>query len=226
MTRKSWLSCTDPERMIDFLWEKASERKKRLFACACCRRLWDYWNGVTHTNREAATTHRRWVRALRNAVQVAERYADAQATGAELEQATSVAGSGDAVAFAFIDCATGGLPGGTTNALRDVASLAVSGMWEVGEQEGTAETAAQAHLLREIFGNPFLPVTFSPEWRTNTAVSLARQMDESRDFSAMSILADALQDCDCNSADILNHCRGAGPHVRGCWVVDLVLGKE
>ena len=79
--------------------------------------------------------------------------------------------------------------------------------------------------VRDIFGNPFRPVTFSPTWRTDTAVALARQMYESRDFSAMPILADALQDAGCDNDDILDHCRGDGPHVRGCWVVDLVLGK-
>jgi hypothetical protein len=80
--------------------------------------------------------------------------------------------------------------------------------------------------FRDIFGNPFRPVTFSPEWRTDTAVALASQMYESREFGAMPILADALQDAGCDNEDILNHCRGDGPHVRGCWVVDLVLGKE
>ena len=60
----------------------------------------------------------------------------------------------------------------------------------------------------------------------DTAVALARQMYESRDFSAMPILADALQDAGCDNEDILSHCRSDGPHVRGCWVVDLVLGKE
>jgi hypothetical protein len=89
-----------------------------------------------------------------------------------------------------------------------------------------AELAAQAVLVRDIFGNPFRPVAFSPEWRTDTAVALARQMYESREFSAMPILADALQDAGCDSDDILNHCRGDGPHVRGCWVVDLVLEKS
>ena len=80
--------------------------------------------------------------------------------------------------------------------------------------------------FRDIFGNPFDPVAFSPEWRSSTAVALAAQMYESRDFSAIPILADALQDAGCDSADVLSHCRDAGaPHVRGCWVVDLVLGK-
>lgn len=74
-------------------------------------------------------------------------------------------------------------------------------------------------------GNPFCLVTFSPAWRTDTAVSIARQMDESRDFGAMPILAAALQDAGCDSGDIFSHCRDQGPHVRGCWLVDLVLGK-
>ena len=84
----------------------------------------------------------------------------------------------------------------------------------------------QTGLIRDIFGNPFRPVAFSPAWRTDTVVSLARQMYESHEFGAMPILADALQDAGCDDDDILNHCRGPGPHVRGCWVVDLVLGKE
>ncbi len=63
-------------------------------------------------------------------------------------------------------------------------------------------------------GNPFRPVTFSPSWRTDTTLALARQMyADSRDFGAMPILADALQDAGCDSADILTHCRGDGPHV-------------
>ena len=80
-------------------------------------------------------------------------------------------------------------------------------------------------LIRDIFGNPFLPVTFSPAWRTDTAIALARTMYDARDFSAMPVLADALQEAGCEDTSILGHCRGEGPHVRGCWVVDLVLDK-
>jgi hypothetical protein len=86
-------------------------------------------------------------------------------------------------------------------------------------------TVEHCHHLRDIFGNPLRPITFDTDWRTSTAVALASQMYESRDFSAMPILADALQDAGCDNGDILDHCRGPGPHVRGCWVVDLVLGK-
>jgi hypothetical protein len=82
-----------------------------------------------------------------------------------------------------------------------------------------------AHLIRDVFGNPFRAVTPHPDWLTPSAVAIARQMYESREFSAMPILADALQDAGCEDEQLLGHCRGPGPHVRGCWVVDLVLGK-
>ncbi|MBN9120840.1 MAG: hypothetical protein J0I06_17100 [Planctomycetes bacterium] len=81
-------------------------------------------------------------------------------------------------------------------------------------------------MFHDIFGEPLRSVVFSSSWRTDTAVALARQMYESREFGAMPILADALQDAGCTNEDVLAHGRGPGPHVRGCWVVDLVLGKE
>ncbi|MBA4062310.1 MAG: hypothetical protein C0501_01125 [Isosphaera sp.] len=90
-----------------------------------------------------------------------------------------------------------------------------------------AVAAEQAGVLREVLGNPFRPAAFDPAWRTDTAVSLAAGMYEGRDFAAMPILADALQDAGCDHDDVLSHCREAGrAHVRGCWVVDLVLGRE
>ncbi|MBP3957608.1 hypothetical protein J8F10_20355 [Gemmata sp. G18] len=79
--------------------------------------------------------------------------------------------------------------------------------------------------MRDILGNPFCPIALSPDWRTGTTISLAQQMYDSRDFSAMPILADALQDAGCDNTDILDHCRSDGPHIRGCWVVDAILGK-
>jgi hypothetical protein len=89
------------------------------------------------------------------------------------------------------------------------------------------ETGSRAAtIIRDICGSPFQPVTFHPSWLTDTVVTLARVMKGSRDFSAMPILADALQEAGCDNADVLEHCRGPAPHVRGCWVVDSVLGKE
>lgn len=87
------------------------------------------------------------------------------------------------------------------------------------------EAANQAALLRCILGNPYRPVVLDPAWRTSTVVQLAQGIYDDRDFSAMPILADALQDAGCDNADVLNHCRDTGPHARGCWVVDLILGK-
>ena len=82
-------------------------------------------------------------------------------------------------------------------------------------------------IVLDTLGNPFRPVAVAPEWRTDTAVTLARGVYQSRDFGAMPILADALPDAGCDNANILNHCRDVNQvHVRGCWVVDLVLGKE
>ena len=82
-------------------------------------------------------------------------------------------------------------------------------------------------VLHDIFANPFRPVSFDMSWRTATAVAIAKEMYDSRDFSAMPILADALQDAGCDNDDLLAHCRDANcVHVRGCWVVDLVLGKS
>ena len=85
----------------------------------------------------------------------------------------------------------------------------------------------QSCLVRDIFGNPFRPVTFDPEWRTTTALALARGIYDERAFDRLPILADALQDAGCDNDDILTHLRDTTtPHVRGCWALDLVLGKE
>lgn len=95
-----------------------------------------------------------------------------------------------------------------------------------GRDIAVAEGAAQVCLLRDIFGNPFRPVTLDPRWQSETVVALASGIYAERAFDRMLILADALEDAGCDNADILAHCRGDGPHVRGCWVVDLILGKS
>jgi hypothetical protein len=137
-------------------------------------------------------------------IEIGERAADGLASEDEVAAAATV----NSVAWAVI----------TDDWFSAVEAARAAGEWENEE--------IQCHLVRDIFGNPFRPVVFSPSWRTDTAVALARTMYDSREFSAMPILADALQDAGCDNPDILSHCRGEGPHVRGCWVVDLVLGKE
>ncbi|MCE9568122.1 MAG: hypothetical protein K8U57_39470 [Planctomycetes bacterium] len=92
--------------------------------------------------------------------------------------------------------------------------------------KGTQEAAAQAALCRDIFGNPFRPVVADPAWLTTTVVALATGIYTDRAFDRMPILADALQDAGCDTPAVLNHCRADNIHVRGCWVVDLILGKS
>jgi hypothetical protein len=87
-------------------------------------------------------------------------------------------------------------------------------------------SSAPAIYCWDIFGNPFRPISIAPSWLTSTVVALAKGIYNDRAYDRMPILADALQDAGCENADILNHCRGEGVHVRGCWVVDLLLGKE
>jgi len=113
----------------------------------------------------------------------------------------------------------------TTHLLRNVSNLLGERSQLQAHKNNPLAEVSNATLLRDIFGNPFKPVAFDPDWRTSDVTAMSRGMYETRDFAAMPILADALQDAGCENADILDHCRGPGPHVRGCWVVDLVLGK-
>jgi len=83
-----------------------------------------------------------------------------------------------------------------------------------------------APIVREIFGNPFHPVAVEPRWQTETVVAIATGIYAERAFDRLPILADALEEAGCDNGDVLSHCRGPGPHVRGCWVVDLLLRKE
>ena len=94
--------------------------------------------------------------------------------------------------------------------------------WKLHE----AGMALHGEIFRNVFGDPFRPVVFDRAWRTETAQLLARQMYESRDFSVMPILANALQDAGCTHDDVLNHCRDQQvPHVRGCWVIDFLINE-
>ena len=88
------------------------------------------------------------------------------------------------------------------------------------------DRAILCDIIRDIFGNPFRPVAFDPAWRTEHTVGMAAKMYDDREFAAMPILADALEEAGCEHADILAHCREPGVHVRGCWVVDHLLGKS
>jgi hypothetical protein len=220
--------------MLRFLGDGRSLRKHQLFAAACCRRV------------EHLLIDRRSVASITVAESFADGLIDEEARyqanadayraweelpvdcGPELEPGDPgfFRSNLGLAQFRAADAAHhASLRGGGAADLR-----AREAMFEVDATQGRplwqAEKDAQRDLLRDIFGNPFRPVAFDPAWRTSTAVALARQMYESRDFALMPILADALQDAGCENEDVLAHCRGTGPHVRGCWVVDLVLGKS
>jgi len=100
-------------------------------------------------------------------------------------------------------------------------------MWQL---TGRLVGSRQSDVLRCIFGPlPFRPVALAPSWRTwhgGLPVSMARRMYGSRDFGDLPVLADALEEAGCQDQDILGHCRSGGEHVRGCWVIDLLLGKS
>jgi len=164
----------------------------------------------------------------RDDVDLAERFADGQAT--ETELAAAHRRVNDLACAHYADTKEREIRRwaemvAVANAVRLPAD-AGDAVWNLNRAAQRGIALNMVALLRDIVGNPFRPVVFSPEWRTSTAVAIARGMYESRDFSPMPILADALQDAGCYNDDVLNHCRDPQQvHVRGCWVVDHVLGK-
>jgi hypothetical protein len=212
MTETQWLAGADPRALLEFLVGRGdlSPRKHRLFAAACCRRAWP----LLADPRSRA------------AVEVAERFADGAAS--REERVAALDGAGDATADVPGD---GHLSYPAACAAEDLLPepLAPFDSWcdLPGPGEGEADGAlARAALVRDIYGNPFRPAGFDPRWRAADAVGLARATYDERAFDRLPLLADALMDAGCDSDEILAHCRSAEPHVRGCWVVDLVLGKE
>ncbi len=216
MTEVEWLASADPGPMLEFLRGKVSERKMRLFCCACCRRAWG-----------------RLGRGGRRAVEIGERYADGQAGfwGSLRGEFLALFKPGGPERTA-VGIVVNPWPRGpkTRVAVPQVVAREIRGDDPTGE-----EAAAQAGLLRDVIGPlPFRVrwvwqrrgLSVSPEWLTSTVVALAAGIYAERAFDRLPILADALQDAGCEHPDILAHCRSDGPHVRGCWVVDLVLGKE
>jgi hypothetical protein len=251
---RTWLTCTDPEALLPELHGVASERKLRLFASACVRRVWDLLE-----------------RRSRQGVEVAEAYADGRADAWDLIAATQAAlearrqaeahyiqaddeyelhleadepdeggDDGEAGYHAYARLAAAGDRLAVADAAHrllqtppqpaQLARLLARVRWLVRQTTGIseeAEKARQALLLREVVGNPFRPVRLHPAWlgwADQTVPRLAEGVYEEGAFDRLPILADALEDAGCTCADILSHLRGPGPHVRGCWALDLILG--
>jgi len=206
MTEAEWQESASVPEMLGSV-PPLSYRKQLLYGCACCRWVW----------AELAAQRR-------FAVEVVEEYADGRVSLDDVRSAADVAQvapsiEGEDWASLLLVRKVLRLP------LSEICNLTTS-LISVFASNTPAEEKAQAATMRCVSGNPFRPVTFSPQWRTDTAIALARTMYDSREFGAMPILADALQDAECDNDNILSHCRSGGTHVRGCWVVDLVLGKE
>ena len=222
MTEAEWLRSTDVGQMERFLRDHpaSNDRKLRLFGCACCRRVWRLFRDERS----------------QRVVELAERYADGLVTDPDLTvacqeamQATEVDhGEWQPIHGAYHHAAQAAWWMGLTDQPFDAGYVSERcyGATVCDPDDPEIEDQAQAALLRDIFGNPFRPVAFDPRWRTSDTLGLARAIYEDRAFDRLPVLADALMDAGCADEQVLEHCRSDGPHARGCWVVDLVLGKE
>ena len=211
MTEQEWLACTDPQPMLQFLGDRASDRKLRLFACACCRRMWNMFEDERS----------------RKAVEAAEQYADGLATEQEREEVAEGAGAANRLTY-FAAPAASAIGHDAVRAASGASQLSAAYAVDADSTD-EAELVAQATLLRDIIGNTILRATVDASWlawNDGTVVKLAQAIYDERAFDRLPVLADALEEAGCHDPDILAHCREPGEHVRGCWVVDLLSGKE
>jgi hypothetical protein len=232
MTPSEWNACTEPEKMLAFLRDsgRASERKLRLFAVACCRWIWPLLT----------------VERSKRAVQLAEEFAEGLVGKAALAPSRNELRAKDRAdmrAFVFGTPRPQGDPGHAAaawGAAWDASRECLRAIgWEAARHVSRAVEVAhefsglphggrsdQASLLRCIFGAlPFRPVAWLT-WNGGTVRPLAESIYERRASEEMGVLADAWEEAGCHDAEILAHCRGPGPHARGCWVIDVVLARQ
>jgi hypothetical protein len=242
MTEVEWNTSTDFRAMLRQLGKRANGRKLRQFRCACCRRR---WNQITDPrSRSAIETAERFAVGLVGTREVHQAAADAKCAYADVVAALRVGGSRASPACVAAWAAAGSCKGGVNQWLQGVSQLAqcdahdvVVKTGRVGQSLWFSERDASwdswceygCKVLRDLFGNPFRPVTLDPVYRTwsgGALVKLARAIYEEGRFADLPVLADALEDAGCTNTDVLTHCRSGSEHVRGCWVVDLLLGKQ
>jgi hypothetical protein len=216
---RKWLGeVADPESLLQLVRGTASERKLRLFAVACCRCIWPLLPGGP----------------VRAAVEVAERFAEGQATPEELRAARLIARREEVVVGGKVtwDAALTAAKRTAWEVLvlaQDTAYVADGSPDIHGWENTTWDDLSRrlCDLIRDLF-NPLQPVTLDPTWLTwhaGTIPNLARTIYAEQAFDRLPILGDALEDAGCSEAHLLDHCRNGGEHVRGCWVIDLLLGK-
>jgi hypothetical protein len=232
MNEADWLTTREPGGMLATLFQRGYHTRPdgpsaaglRLFACACCRGIWDLLPDPR----------------LQDAVEVAERYALGQCGDRDLRDAHEQAsralwrlGPGGHGYHAAQAACWASIPAASESAVVGMARHAAelsAGAWRQANPTPVPGPVCswQADLLREIFGNPFRPAAIDPAWlaREDRAVArLAGIIHADGAFDTMPILADALEEAGCADQAILAHCRGAGGHVRGCWVLGLLLGE-
>jgi hypothetical protein len=234
MTEAQWAASTEPFAMLDFLRAKTrnhvDKRRLRLFACACCREIW-------HLLTEEASCR---------AIEVAERYADQLATVAELETADVAARTVGQrrQKDPFKDACWAASNPTTADTTIGIAAACVFGYaaWALAKEASKKAPEREAHraatftrkagFVRDLFGNPFYPMTLTPECQTQALVALAQRAYDERimpagtlDPTRIAALAAALKKSGA-PRHVLEHLGGPGPHVRGCWAVDAVLGRE
>jgi hypothetical protein len=233
MTEHEWLTATDPLVMLRYVENKVSPRKRRLFACHCCRLV---WNDLSEICRAAVETAEKFADDLRNRVALATAWQQANIQAMKLYAPPSSNRAYYASALAEI---------AADNDRASLARDAYSFLLELMEPHRLVRRQSRtAARVRDVVGNPFsvaldlhhLPLFsagFTSLWLSSTVTSLAQAIYDDRqlpsglfDNQRMGVLADALEEAGCDNADILGHLRGGGEHVRGCWAIDLLLGKE
>jgi hypothetical protein len=226
VTEVEWQTGTTAWPMLSYLAEEANAnpRKLRLFACACWSRL----------------SHLLWDERLRRFLQMLELCADGRVRGKEKNQilksariAVESSAESRVGSAREREVAEQMLGYGLAKKASDVSYRACftahrAATW-IGDWAVAAEEKAQCELLREVFGNPFRPVVLDPSWfawQDGAVRKLARVIYEEHRFGDLPVLADALEEAGCTEPELLGHLRGPGPHVRGCWALDLVLATE
>jgi hypothetical protein len=253
VTEQDWLACTEPLLAFEFLRRRASQRKLRLFACGYWRWLAQTWkderckSAVEVAERLADGLadgkEREGARAEVQRFQERLRSRWADNAGHTLAAAAASALEGDAWAGARACVIDEGpvldylRPEGRHSALREQRAWLnlAADMWDhfkrsVARLREPAvqmpEDAAQMAIFRDLFGNPFRTMAADPCWRSTNVVGITQGIYDDHAFDRLPVVADALEESGCTNAELLAHCRGPGPHARGCWVVDLLLGKE
>jgi hypothetical protein len=222
----NWLTAPQPAAMLAQL-RQASARKCRLFATACCRRVWHLMDfedcrAAVSLAERLAENEATPAQALWMDTQLRETYNSDLTGSMNLRRWSLLAGI-----YVLRDPRSWGTVRGVEELLRTSEAGRNVVVYASPQGSPEAEEGAQADLVREVFGNPYRPVTFHPHWRTPDVLYLARAVYAERAFDQLPILADALEEAGCASAELLEHLRLRGTaHVRGCWALDLVLGKQ